>query len=470
MAVSELSRVTVALTTFLRQAILARGNVAGDLTVTGAPPQDETVDGEQIISVYMFHVVEDPYVKNLTPQQIQGDLRLRQAPIGLVVNFVVTARFPAGTTAGDRVLREQMLLGEVAATVHEHPELNDETQFPPAVPVFQTAGISDDDNRIQLVLRPVQIDETVNFWSSEQDLTARLSVFLEARVIQLVPPLATVVPGIVLSLGNFVFTGGRPRLDASRSVVGFSLPPGAALADPTDPVRRLAASPARASLFPSGALPAPLPGDVQADNNRLQLSGSDLTGERMFLLLTGPVEIDGGALEQQSFRLAIDRPDDNPDWAIEPDGQSITLGVRRSAVDPLGRSVELSPGVFRASFVASNQRSATPGAPPSEETSNELIFTVAPQVVSITAAGGPPTATRFDLLLFGFVLNAAMEVGLDVAGAILARSAGLTAGTFDFTDGTSTVTFVIDITTVASPTPVRLRIDGASSTPAWAVF
>jgi hypothetical protein len=466
MAVGDLSRVTLAMTGFLQQAILARGNVAGTLTATAAPPQDDTVADQNILSVYLFHVIEDQFAKNLLAQQIQGDTPLALAPLCLVLNYVVTARVPAAANAGDRALREQLLIGEAAAAVHDHPKLTDATQFPPNVPIFQSAGISGDDNEIKLTLRPVGIDESINFWSAEEDLTARLSLFFEARLVLLRAPRATRVPGIVLSVGNFVFAGGGPRLNESVSVVGFPLPAGVGPPNPPDPFQRLRASPARVSLFGAGAPPA----SVAPENNVLVLKGDGLTGERAFLQLTGIMRIEAGPVALATARVALDRSATNSAWDIRNTGSEVRMSIQATMEDVLDRIITILPGIFRLSVVTANQRSLAPGAGLVEETSNELIVSVAPQVVAVQPTGGPPSERAFTIQLFGSYLDDALDVSLDVGGRVLLRAAGPEAGEFDFTTGTGAVDFAVDTTGLASPLPVRLRINGADSTPAWAVF
>ncbi len=465
MALSDMSRATLALSTFFSQAIPARGTIAA-LTATAAPPEDDTLADPNILSLYLFHVIEGQFTKNLLPGQIQGDSPIAIAPLGLVLNYVVTARAPSVATAGDRALREQLLIGEAAAVLHEHPRLTDATQFPPNVPIFQSAGISGDDNEIRLSLRPVGIDEAVNFWSAGQEATARLSLFFEARLILLRPPRATTVPGIVLSVGSFVFAGGGPRLSASASVVGFVLPPGTGMPGAADPFQRLRASPARPSLFAAGAVPA----SVAPENNELVLTGSHLTGERAFLQLTGAVSINGGAIAPATFRIALDRPATNSSWEVRHSGSEIGLRIQATVIDALGRTVTILPGVFRASVVTAHQRSLAPSAALAEESSNELIVSISPQVVNVQSNGGPPTARSYTVQLLGNYLENALEVALDVGGIVFARALAPTAGEFGFAPGSGSVDLVVDTTGRASPLPVRLRINGAEATPAWAVF
>ena len=324
-------------------------------------------------------------------------------------------------------------------------------------------GIAGDDNRIQLAMRPVGIDEAINFWSAEQDLTARLSLFFEARLILLAPPPATVVPGIVLSVGSFVFASSGPVLRESRSTVAFPLPPGFGAGAA---FQSLNASPGRPSLFGAGAPPATVP----PDNNRLVLAGDNITGERVFLRLTGPMRIDGGAIADATVRLSLDRGVADPAWQVVNTGSEVRLALQPTTTDVDGRAITLLPGLFQAAVVSANQRSLAPGAGFSEDTSVPVLVAVSPQVVSVTPGGGPPAARAYSLALFGSYLDNALDVSLAVGGRMFARAPAPGAGEFDFAPGTGTIAFVVDTTGLASPLPVRLTINGADATPAWAVF
>ena len=103
------------------------------------------------------------------------------------------------------------------------------------------------------MLRPVSIEETVNFWSAEQDLVARLGLFYEARVILLSTPPVTSTPGIVYSLGGFVSVAGQPFIESVQNLVGFVPPPGFAPPDPSSPFQFVSFEPGARLALPGGA-------------------------------------------------------------------------------------------------------------------------------------------------------------------------------------------------------------------------
>lgn len=472
MPLTDIARVTTAIATLIRQALL-RDNVSADFEVTASPPDDDSDAAPNVISLYLFHIAEDSFRKNLPPRRpVVTDSPVQFTEMGLVLNYVVTARNSSASNTSDRTLIEQRLLGFVARALHDFPVITDETVVPnvppnpPNNPVFQTANISGPDNRIELTLRPVAIDEAVNFWSAEQDSTARLALFYEARVILLSTPPITSTPGIVYSLGGFVSVAGQPFLESARNVVGFVPPAGFAPPDPASPFQFIASNPARVSLFPAGAVPA----TVAPENNRLLVEGSDLRGERTYLALRGRAGVGAAAPEERSFRVEAGGAA-NPAWAFDVRGTELTVSMRQGVTDDEGAALTLYPGLYSARVVTARQINPPTTDRTVEQSSNELVFALTPQVVGVAGQGGPAAARRFRLTLFGAYLRNELDIQLSVGGRVLRRNADPTiAGNFDFAANTGQIDFAVDTTGRTSPLPVNLLINGAGSTPAWAEF
>jgi hypothetical protein len=464
--------VTTAIATLVRQA-LVRDNFPDDFDVTAAPPDDQTNASPNVISFYLFHIAEDSFHKNLPPRRpVVAESPVQFTEMGLVLNYVVTARNTSAVGGGDRALIEQRLLGYVARALHDYPLITDETVVPavppspPNNPIFQTANMSGADNRIELVLRPVGIEETVNFWKAEEDLTARLGLFYEARVILLSTPPVTSTPGIVYSLGGFVSVAGQPFLQAVQNVVGFTPPPGFASPDPSSPFQFVSSNPARVSLFPAGAVPP----SVSPENNRFRIDGAELRGERTFLALRGQAGAGAAAPNERSFR--IDTGDgNNPGWSFDVRSTEITVSIRQAVQDEEGTALTLYPGLYSLRVITARQMTADPNGRRLEQSSNELVFAVTPQVNSVAGLGGLATARRFRLTLFGSYLRNELDIQLSVGGRVLRRDANTAvAGNFDFAVNTGQIDFAVDTTGRPSPLPVNLLINGVGSTPAWAVF
>ena len=471
MPLTDISRVTETLTTLISQ-VLTRDSNVGNLDVSAGRPEDDTSQLPNVISVYLFHISEDPHSKNLmTRASLSASSPVQQAPMGLVLHYVVTASSTQGLGT-DRAITEQRLLGYVARAFHDYPIIDDDTVIPsippalPNAPLLETTNLQGGENELHITLRPVGIDEVVNFWSAEQDLTARLSLFYEVRLVRLqtLPEEGTAPP--VLSVAEFVSVSGRLTLLSARSLLGFSLPPGHPLADPTSPFRFIPANPARAALFP----PGPAPAGIAPENNRVSLEGSGFQGDRTWLALEGPVGVGAAAPSTERFRIDLTDPA-NAAWAITADGARITLGIRTTVTSDEGVNLTIYPGVYRARVVVGTQIGEGPAPRFLEQSSAAVGFAIVPQIEAVALQGGPPNAREFRITLLGAYLRDELEVQLNVAGQALRRAADATvAGNYNFAPNTGVIDLAIDSTSLASPLPFQLIINGAEAPPAWGTF
>jgi hypothetical protein len=473
MALTDLSRVTQTLTTLLAQAVARDTNVA-TIEFSAAPPDDTSGTMPTVVSVYLFHAIEDPHGKNWTPSGVTAGVPVQQTPLALCLYYLVTANSTSNDEgASTRALIEQRLTGFVARAFHDFPVIDDDTVIPavppalPNPPLLETSGLRGDGNTIQIILRPVPIEETVNFWSAEQERLPRFSLFYEVRVILFDTPRPEGSAPPVLSVAEFVSVSDRTTILRSRSLVGFALPAGHPAADPTAPFRFVEASPARPALFPPGAVPAGVP----PRNNRLTFEGAGFQGDRVSLSVEAQAAEGAAPPETRRFRLAISRPV-NPDWEIEADGVRVSVGIRTSVTDETGTVLTLYPGLYRARVIVGTQ--IADESPPRfiEWSSADSAFAVVPQITAITDQGGPPAARLFRITLFGAYLRDELDVTLTVAGRTLAQDADLAvAGNFDFTAATpDRIDFAVDTTVFGSPLPVQLIVNDAEAAPAWAVF
>jgi|GEM_PF-3197457 len=474
MSLTDLSRVTQTLLNLLQQ-VVARDTNIGTIEFSAAPPDDTAATLPNVISVYLFHATEDPHGKSWTPHEAIGAaVPVQHTPLALCLYYLVTATSSVtddGTS--NRTLIEQRLLGYVARALHDYPLVDDDTvvpAVPPApanAPVLQTANLDGAGNTIQIILRPVTIDETVNFWSAEQDRIARMSLFYEVRVILFETPRLEGSAPPVLSVAEFVSVSDRVTIVRARSLMGFALPAGHPLEDPTTPFRFFEASPARPTLFPAGAVPLSVP----PRNNRVTFEGAGFRGDRVSLSLTGPMAEGANPPETRRARISLSRPV-NPDWEIEADGARVSLSLRTTVADEDGVTLTLYPGIYRTRIVVGMQMSNQ--SPPRylEQSSPEYAIAVAPQIASVAPIGGPAAARRFRITLHGAYLRDELDVVLTAAGRRMIRDADLTvAGHFDFTAGNpDRIDFAVDTTVFASPLSLQLVINDAEAPPAWGEF
>lgn len=450
MSIDDLSLVTQAI-----RARLVSGFQEFGLTVTttAAAPDEVTnaaTNDPNLISVYLYHLIEDPQFKNSLPQVGTGPVPIALSPLPLILQYVVTAHNPVIQSPDDRAMHEQMLLGRAAKLIHDSGPLPIVLPAPP--PPAPPPPVTD---FVELILRPVSIEESLQFWLNDEEVFTRPSIWVEARVVFITPEAPKTVPGIVLSVGSFVVVGFGPQLTSSQNTLAFTTPTGAA--------QQLSVHPARVAVFGSDA-PSDPKNQAVANNNLITLTGAEF-GRGQHLLELGN---SSGVL----VRLDLDNAaTQNPNWQVVQGAATLTFRFSTAIFDALTQQTvsPLLPGTYTARFIDDEL--------PLPRTSNEIAFAVVPQINSLDPAGaagnndGVFRITVSGAYLQDTTLQNAIQL---IAGAeILSRVPGSSpaAGQFAVT-GAGTLllhrTVVSGETVNANqPLPVNLIINGVNSTPAW---
>jgi hypothetical protein len=465
-----------------------------EFSISAAPP-DQTFSSTAVVSVYLYHVIESPETKNLPPTAFgSSPVPVSLSPLGLILQYIVTI-----VTSGDtdqlldsRALLQQKYLGYIARILHDHPSITQKTKV--TVPDTTTPidildpGLARTNHVIELVMRPAPKEETVSFWSSEEKHVPRLSLFVEARVALLEAQQAPLAPGIVLSVGQFIFPSTSPQLVSTHNDIWLLPPPGFGDA------RKIQASPARVALFDSpgsadlialvDTLPLSPP-ELRTNflgNNRLTIDALGLApGHRMLLLRRGD-----SAISIDLDQTQAEKPLINQNWELKATSDSVNLRVFSQVFDSLTNApVTLLPGSWAARVVVMDPRL---GDRPQPRSSNELPFTITPQIVSVGPATTPPAPATYVLRMVGAYLNSGLDVFLGVGGLGLGKvdNRAPQAGEF-FLPPPSTpaadvnqITFVLRTTDPQTgnpiappspqhPVPVQLVVNGATATPAWII-
>jgi hypothetical protein len=471
MALSDISLVTVVIQKLLEQNIKYHLHPNLSVTSSAASPVAVGASATNLLTVYLHHVAEDPAYRNVTPPG-GGRIPVRETPLALTLYYVLNAHHDTAHPATDALV-QQRLLGYAAKTLHDYPLLTGQTRIDPVATqptLFELASLDGDDNRIELVVRPLKPEESTQFWSNSD--ISRASLFFEARVILLKAAKPAGLAPPVLGLGLHVLSGGLPALYGSRSVVSFALPSVLAGGART----RVEVSPARVSLF-DGPLAAP--GAPHADNERLVLGGGGLGGGRRTLRLRSG---------DRTVHLDLDDPAANPAWNLVATDSHVTLSFQGSAQDARNsESRALLPGVYGVSVLVQRERETPAGPSRVGLTSNELPVAVAPQIEEITL-GADPLAVSIRLIGEYLTRPAAhepdLEISLSVQGEafedIRVRSAGgadaLQPGTYDrVADGDGRVNTLSLLLTQAlreqlapgRPLSVRVVLNGVEAPPAF---
>lgn len=463
MALINLFKVTKTLTDLLTQNITQHidPSLVGLLDVTAIPPE-KVENPQNTLSLHLYHVAEDPYYKNaLGPGS--GAPNVARTPMALSLYYILTAHHVTDSTFDAET--QQKLMGYALKTFHDFPVITDRTS------VNGTFILDPDlrgrDNTLQVILRPVSPEDAIAFWSSEEQVTARLSAYYEVRVVLLEPEEPRTMPGIVLNLGAFVVQMATPHLDGSRSLVQFTLP-----AQNGGATHQVEASPARVTLN-SSALPPEA-------HNRLSLLGANLTaGKTRALYLKNGIWSKlpaPGPVEQTVVDLSL-----NPTWRVEFQADRVQVQLAPTLIhrreDGTLINLAVLPGFYSA-FVRSvmEEKIISNELKQIAASSNEIGFAVAPR---ITGHGTPDlngniqvnVGPELDLLDANLPQDAIQViVGSEVYSRALADPP-TQAGEF-FVAGSPANLIRIRphfAVTVTEPQahPFRLVVNGAESSPFW---
>ena len=446
------------------------------LEVTAAPPDDTTTANPRRVSVHLLHIVETPEFRNYGGGGQRSNIPVQQLPMGLVLQYAISLA-PVDTTDQDapyHALAAQRIIGRIARAFHDYPIITKKTKVPTGSGEAEVlvGDLGDSGDTIELILRPAPLEETFNYWATQNQRLPRVCLFVEARVAVLQPKPPTILPGVVLSVGSFVYPNAGPQLLNSHSTVTFvpPLPPGN-----TEPFTAKS-SPARAALIPDGTFPQEHP---LYPNSLVTLDANGLSPGKRFLVLR-----EG----ERRLKIALDDVDtSNAGWSFSVTSTKVSFHFRNevtvvSAQPPLedpGDPAALIPAIYGARIVVEDDRL---GIPPRPRTSNEIAIAIGPQIMSITG----PSSGAYTLTIAGNYLTAyppesptvpptqdRPEIQLVVGGTNLTRVddlATLEAGEFR-RSGESTIDFALPVgmagPTSLQPLPVQLLVNGVAAPPEW---
>jgi hypothetical protein len=460
MPLADLSLVTSSLRTLMDLNIrrLMGGVPPGAISISTLPPE-KVGAAQNTLNLHLYHVAEDRYYKNMSGPG--NDARnIARAPMALALFYILTAHHEQNPDID--ALTQQRLMGLALKTMHDYPIVADRLMIDAGAgagpqPVLD-AALQGNDNPLQIILRPLTPEDTLAFWSTDDQQTARLSAYYEVRVVMLTPEAPERFPGIVLSIGEYVRALGAAALAGSRSTVHFTVP--AAIGGGAQAVT---VEVARVQLDPGSAPP----------HDAVTLLGSKLTsGIEQRLVLRNAA---WSRLIAPVNRVELD-PAMNPGWEINLAADRIEFRVQPNLAFLDGgvpRIIDVLPGIYSASVrTVIGDRVFAGERMTSGVESNQIAFAIGPRI----AGHGPPDPVtrrvRIDIVAAFDLSLPSTAVELVVQGDAYVRLVAFT-GNPAVDDGA----FVVDAAgLVLQPLfnplapgfhAVRLMANGAEAQPFW---
>ncbi len=466
MAFGNLADVTSALIVLLEAYVNGHIQQALGPDVVVLPMRPDRIDPgvQNRMSLHLYHVIEDPYYKNAVGAG-NDPPNVAKAPMSLCLFYILTAHHNDGQTAAD-ALRQQEMMGMALKTFHDNPVVTDRTVILQAnnqSTQILPPNLQNQNNSIQVILRPISPEEAVGFWATEDQQLTTLSAYYEVRVIFLEPELPRTVPGIVLSLGAYLQQLGSPDLRTSASTTRFTLPAIAGGGQPPP----IETSPARAALDDRV--------NPLAENRRFRLLGTNLAIGRsqMLILRNSRWQVQAAPVDEAPVDLAL-----NPNWFVRFSPSAVEVEFRSTldVATPAGiQTLNVLPGIYSARVQAVTEQTVLLGQLKQiVSASNETAFAIVPRIVSFAVAGGNITVNlgpEFDLTTL--TLNSD-QIRVSLAGIAYARTLSdpiQVPGEFRVS-GPNQVTLLPHTSLSLAPaTPqahsFRLIVNGAESSPFW---
>jgi hypothetical protein len=142
-----------------------RGLIDSEDRISLESPADLESNNSVRLSMYLYRILEDPYMKNRYPVIGTGG-KLQKAPLTLDLYYLLTPL--VGTPR-----EQQIVLGKAMQTLYDRPILESQD-------LEGALGASGD--QIRLVLNPVSLEELTRVWQA-LEIPYRLSVCYIARVV-----------------------------------------------------------------------------------------------------------------------------------------------------------------------------------------------------------------------------------------------------------------------------------------------
>jgi hypothetical protein len=380
-----------------------------DITPTGDPPDVVRAKAGTFLSLYLFHVNEDPHQKNAINSNPNGGFpraqRIPRQPLALDLHYLLTAY------STDGYVKEQQAMSIALRCFHEHQFVTTTVPFGPANPEQFTLG-----------LEVQSIDDASRLWQATTT-PIRLSALYRVGVVFLSPD-APPPPGPPVTHLNLLggaalvpFATAGGQLTGTRTTVTYR-PPNSTAANPIS--RSYDLSPATVTA-----------------GSTFELIGGGLAGSNVYL--EGPA---GGEVDVTAWLV--------PNPALQSDSR---LTLRLPAQVGLPPAGSPDPGFYHLRVGAGAVRS------------NSAPLPIAARVDNV---GNPPllnpAAGVYSVQGEGFTQPAMVVLGTI---ALTSNQAAPGAGEFRIAAAGDRIDFRAPAGLAAGQYPLRIRIEGVESPPSW---
>jgi len=161
------------------------------LRVTTLPPDDDRVDIDNGVNLFLYRVTDSPFAKNNDWVGDRPNLRtIKRSPLSLVLQYMLTAYVQKISNSVRDDVSAQQILGRAMAILHEFPVLNDihDSDFDSDLDTQFAPELRQAFDKIKVTFSPTTTDEFSKIWTGFSK-AYRLSAAYEVSLLQIVPTL-----------------------------------------------------------------------------------------------------------------------------------------------------------------------------------------------------------------------------------------------------------------------------------------
>jgi uncharacterized protein DUF4255 len=169
----------------LKALLRDRMTEVADITIAPPDVKVTSVNGRRL-NLYLYHLGENPYLKN---QEIPGEGypgAYGHPPLSLDLRYIFTA-FGQTDTGPDADIEAQWILGDAMRVLHDFsiitPDLVEQKAPLPQPPILDSSLLGEFE-QIKITLQPAGLDEISKIWTALPNVNFRRSALYEVCVVQ----------------------------------------------------------------------------------------------------------------------------------------------------------------------------------------------------------------------------------------------------------------------------------------------
>lgn len=194
----------------------------GTPKVTTLPPDDERVDDNDGVNLFLYRIVEDPHLKNVNWPGDRSNGPARSPALSLNLYYMLTGYAKKQNGAAQDDITAHQLLGNAMAILHEYPVLNDihDADFDADVNTQFPQELRDSFEKIKITMLPNSMEEFSKIWTG-LNKAYRLSVIYEVSLAQIAPIVPSNEAGPATQIiGLDVNTLASPAIASIQPAIG----------------------------------------------------------------------------------------------------------------------------------------------------------------------------------------------------------------------------------------------------------